>query len=168
MPLTSEVLSKYPAFWFIETGTHAGQAIEIAYRLNFEGIVSIELDRHLAGEAIKKYMDTDNVWIFQGDSADLLAGILNLKEDSVTFWLDAHGPGNLDVKNCPLLQELRSIVEYSKSYKVNILIDDLRLMSKELLESITLLISQVPGFVMTYEDSPIQARDILAVAGEPE
>jgi hypothetical protein len=82
MPLTSAVLSKYPAFWFIETGTHAGQAIEIAYGLNFEGIVSIELDKHLAGEAIKKYMDADNVWIFQGDSASF-SGLMVAKHPAL-------------------------------------------------------------------------------------
>ena len=168
MPLTKEILCRFPAFWFVETGTYTGKAIEIAYGLDFEGIISIELDPTLASHAIKKYMDTDNVWVFQGDSALLLAGILNLKEDSITFWLDAHGLGRLDVDNCPILRELESIVEYAQDHEVNILIDDLRLMSQELRDGIDTLVLRIPNFTRILLDSPIEKQDILAITGEPK
>lgn len=112
---------------FIETGTYLGDMVE-AQKKNFKKVYSIELGNDLYNEALKKFEHDDNVTILQGDSGDVLMGLLPQIDEPAVFWLDGHysegftAKGKLDT---PVLAELELILAHVIDDHV-ILIDDAR------------------------------------------
>jgi hypothetical protein len=116
----------------IETGTFEGEMVRKCHN-KFRDIYTIELDPKLADRARNRLGRYKNIQIIQGDSAELLNGLLlNIKIPAV-FWLDAHYSGGITAKSdkeTPLLEELEAIWQHGIGEHV-ILIDDIRLLDTE-------------------------------------
>lgn len=113
---------------FVETGTHEGDTVAVALPL-FKQIFSIELSPHYYGRAAARFASNTTVSIKQGDSNIVLPEILPALNDPVMFWLDGHWSSGNTARgpvDCPILQELDSIIKYLRPACV-IAIDDVRL-----------------------------------------
>jgi hypothetical protein len=110
----------------IETGTYLGDTL-YATRNFFTRIVSIELDRTLAENAVRRFERFPHISILQGDSAALLPGIIKELTGPALFWLDAHYSGHITArsdKDTPIEAELASVAQ--SPHRHVILIDDAR------------------------------------------
>ena len=113
---------------FVETGTYLGDTVE-AVRGDFERIYSVELHPELARDAQNRFAGDPNIRILQGDSAELLPGILREVEGPCLLWLDGHysSAGTArGSKDTPILEELAHVFRDRGRDHV-ILIDDARL-----------------------------------------
>ena len=111
----------------IETGTYQGDMVH-GCRKRFERIVSIELDSRLYRDACRRFASDRHVEIHQGDSAKLLAKVIEGISEPCLFWLDGHYSAGITAKgdlNTPILGELSAICEHPVDGHV-ILIDDAR------------------------------------------
>lgn len=127
--LTENVLKKYITEIFIETGTYLGDSVNLALRLGFNKVISVEINKDLYDANINKFKSeiyNGKVELYNGDSLLVLDEIISKLDKKTTFWLDAHYDfGISGLKKCPLYEELLSI----KKSKINdhiILIDDVR------------------------------------------
>jgi hypothetical protein len=123
---------------FVETGTWRGDGITTALNLNFNLVLSCDIDSGNVINAKQNFLDK-NVEIFNIPSTEFLIKILPQIDQPALIWLDAHvmpdetgkvfSPNQLEMANklnvevCPIMQELNAIFEYSK-HKNTILIDD--------------------------------------------
>jgi hypothetical protein len=110
---------------FVETGTFRGDMVE-AVRPYFSQVYSIELSTELHERNIERFKNRRNVYLYKGDSGEVLPRLLKrIPNIPTVFWLDAHPSGG-DTANvgCPLERELTAILE-SRDEGV-ILIDDLQ------------------------------------------
>jgi len=113
---------------FIETGTFMGGTVA-AMKDHFEKTYSIELSERLAARARRLFRGCKQVEILQGDSAEILPGLLSKISEPCLFWLDGHYSGGVTALakiETPILQELRTILQHEVKTHV-ILIDDARL-----------------------------------------
>lgn len=129
MPIPYELLYKYKNRIFVETGTYQGESSKRAITAGFIKTISLELDKNLYENAIKKLRLEDKIRVVHGDSAKILYDCIKWINEPVTFWLDAHysGPGtSYSNAYCPIIEELNQIkMHHIKSH--TILIDDRRL-----------------------------------------
>jgi len=120
-----EYQKKHDIAVLVETGTYMGDMVE-AQKKRFKKIFSIELDIKLYNMAKERFKNDNNVILFQGDSSVVLPDVLlNISEPTI-FWLDGHFSGGITArgkKDCPIFEELGSILEKNKTNHV-ILIDD--------------------------------------------
>lgn len=121
---------RYSNSVLIETGTHLGNGTWTALKAGFEQVYSIEIQPELYYEACKVFEEEikeSKVFLYKGDSKELLNIILKKIEKPATFWLDAHLSKNYGEKlsdNCPIIKELNIIKNHDiKTH--TILIDDL-------------------------------------------
>ena len=118
-------LSKYitESGYLIETGTHGGWGVESALAYGFKKVVSIEITDnwfYKAQDYFKKEILSNKVFLWKGESERLLPDILKLLYNhQLTFWLDAHFPGERSL----ILGELEAIKNHPIKNHV-ILIDD--------------------------------------------
>ncbi len=109
----------------VETGTYMGEMV-FAVRRDFDRIYSIELEPTLWANAAKRLSRYPHVSVLQGDSTDVLPGVLRQLTKPALFWLDGHYSGGLTAKgalNTPIRNELKTILSCS-SHRHIILIDD--------------------------------------------
>ena len=125
-PLTrKELFSKYKLNnkIFFETGTHAGDSVQTALDLNFDKILSVELDHGLFDQCCYKFIDEPKVKLFHGHSNDKMSEMLDLVDSPTLFWLDGHVDGvNADC--------LWGELEYIKNHTIKthtIIVDDIPL-----------------------------------------
>ena len=112
---------------FIETGTFHGETIDACKSL-FKKLYSIELSQELFKMATIKFKDTKKVTILQGDSGEVLGGVIKGIDERCLFWLDGHYSEGNTAKgslNTPILKELTSILNHPVKNHI-ILIDDAR------------------------------------------
>jgi len=121
---------------FIETGTYKGHTAFWASG-QFDKVVTFELDESRYHRLQPQHINAANCNFVLGDSGTLLADILAPIDESIMFWLDAHGLNNpaeiTGVETeCPLMNELRIITEWMDKNKQDcvLLIDDARLFVK--------------------------------------
>lgn len=113
---------------FVETGTHYGGTLSQIIPLHFKNIHTIELSEKLYNYSKNKYQN-EKVTFHHGDSSIVLPDLCKTLETPTIFFLDGHychgdsAQGNVD---CPLYEEIESIVKYCK-HKSIIIIDDFRL-----------------------------------------
>jgi hypothetical protein len=111
---------------FVETGTFNGVTTEIASKI-FKHVYSIELSEKLYCAAQEKFKSYTNVTCMQGDSPDVLVGLIeNISEDAL-FFLDAHWAGDLSVRgtsDSPLLRELSILAKRNYTNNDLIIVDD--------------------------------------------
>lgn len=111
----------------VETGTYLGETIDACLG-HFDHIWSIELDAPLFEAAVRRFRPWPHVTIVNGDSREVLSGVLAKIEGPILFWLDAHYSGGITARglsDTPIGHELAAILDRSSSDDV-ILIDDAR------------------------------------------
>lgn len=124
---------------FVETGTAQGDGLALAAQVKeFASLHSIEIELELSRAAVARFAHDQRINIWQGDSRERIADILNLlPEEPTLFWLDAHFPGahsgadyaaEKDVKRrLPLEDELALIHARRANLRDVLLIDDARI-----------------------------------------
>jgi len=111
------VIPKY----FIETGTCTGAMVE-AQKSNFNIVISIEIVEKFYNESYDRFLNDGNVFLYKGDSADLIKHFVKL-DDWIVYWLDAHSSGGETYDgHFPLFEEVQHIKDAGKH--CIILIDD--------------------------------------------
>jgi hypothetical protein len=118
---------------FLETGTLIGETT-LNMQPYFECVYTIELSEkyYKDFDALKTEKKCENIFNYLGDSSIVIPKIIESleKKDRVIFWLDGHwssGDTARGEKDCPLMEECKSIDLLYKSNKGIILIDDYRL-----------------------------------------
>ena len=134
--LTIEEINLFSPFKtnvFVETGTNAGDTIKNVHQF-FQKVYSIELDEKYYNNAKETFKHHNNISLLLGDSSKLLGDLCKSIDLPTFFWLDGHWSGGntgRGEKDCPLLEELKEIVENLKSNCI-IAIDDARLFGTNL------------------------------------
>jgi hypothetical protein len=123
MPVTADVLRKYPNPAFIETGAYEGDGVQAALSAGFEIVCTIELLTERARNVLRRFHGCP-VRVLLGDSAEILPWVLR-DVPRATVWLDAHDSTGeiLTGDKYPLKRELECLV----GTRHTILIDDVRL-----------------------------------------
>src|SRR6266705_2792034 len=133
---------------FIETGFGHGSTIAEVVKRPYEEIHSIEIDPDLYARGVALFKAYPNVHLHNGSSPDILPTIIK-PEKPTFFWLDAHYSagmytGSQEKDNslvdkrygqCPLLAELKIIVNTPWQSKPLILIDDAICFTKQVYDS---------------------------------
>jgi hypothetical protein len=125
-----QITEQYPSFKsFVETGTYMGDTI-FSLEDAFEELYTIEIKEEFYNNLTAKYKGSKINFIL-GDSSTEIKNVLpRLKYDTI-FFLDGHwSAGNTGKgwKDCPLYEEIQSIMSFDKS--AIIIIDDVRLFGK--------------------------------------
>jgi predicted O-methyltransferase YrrM len=123
-----KTFSKIPTTVFVETGTFYGDTVNEALK-HYNKVYSIELSPHYYELAKQRFNSEPRVNLLQGDSSLVLESLCKLLNEPTFFWLDGHfssGDTAQGLKDCPLVEELKHIVNYCKPGTV-IAIDDVRL-----------------------------------------
>ena len=170
--LTDKVLSKYINHTFIETGTYLGDSVDLALRLGFSKVISIELMEELQEKNREKFgsfIDSGRLDLITGDTSLVFNGIVENLTERATFWLDAHQDlGIQGLKKCPLYDELESIGR-SNIKNHTIIIDDMRCLDGRMhwssgieLKGVVDRIRKInANYMIVFEPSPFGAQDIL-------
>jgi hypothetical protein len=130
MPLMANIgpqgFEEFLNYYFVETGTYSGEGVKKALEAGFSKIRSIESEHFYFTHAQKRFANSPNVKIYQGDSSKDLWNVIKRIRKPITFWLDAHiSPPRADGgKNCPLIEELEQIKRHPIKSHI-ILIDDM-------------------------------------------
>lgn len=122
-----EYANKYGTRVFIETGTFMGDTIESCKR-TFKRLVSIELDQKLYQKAKHRFKNNKHVYLYQGDSGEVIEKVLSDVSEPCLFWLDGHYSEGVTAKgdlNTPIIAEVTHILNRWIDGHV-ILIDDAR------------------------------------------
>ncbi len=109
----------------VETGTYQAEMVT-AQQKNFQRIVSIELDQDLFHRADALFAGMSHISILQGDSSQILPGVVAEITAPCVFWLDAHYSGGITARgilDTPIVQELEILFSRRNNWDV-ILIDD--------------------------------------------
>lgn len=170
--LTEGVLSKYINHTFVETGTYLGDSVDLALKLGFDKVISIELMEDLQTKNIEKFksfVDEGRLDLIIGDTSLLFDDIVSSLTNRATFWLDAHQDlGPQGVKKCPLYDELDSIAN-SEIKNHTIMIDDMRCLDGRIHWSNGISIQGIkdrllkinPNYTIVFEQSPFGPQDIM-------
>jgi hypothetical protein len=121
------LLQRHRLSVFIETGSYLGHTAEFMAPY-VARCVTLELDSVLHKEAKARLAHLENVEALQGDSADVLASVLQTVDTPALFWLDAHYSGGRTAKgnlNSPIEAELTTVFDHPVKRHV-IAIDDAR------------------------------------------
>lgn len=111
---------------FVEGGTYKGGTAK-KMSDSFRKVYTIEKSEIMHETAKENLKDIHNITMLKGDTREHLSKILD-NNDNILFWLDAHWSGGDtygEEDECPLIEELEIIFDYSKNYII--LIDDARL-----------------------------------------
>ena len=112
---------------FVETGTCQGDMLAQVYPY-FKQAHSVELSSDFYRFSRDRFKQAKNVKIWQGDSGEVLKGIMPFLTEPALFFLDAHYSGGYTAQGpdeTPILRELKAILSAGKFNGV-ILIDDLK------------------------------------------
>ena len=172
MPFIDELLN-YKNDIFIETGTYQGDTINRVVNNKIykpTKIISLELSDVFFNNCIKRFQNNSNIQIYKANSKYELYNIIKDINCPITFWLDSHWSGVVNIgcdpeTLCPILYELEQIKQHPiKTH--TIMIDDIRLMDNihfpVSLEEITKKILEInPNYVIKYYDDYTAKNDIL-------
>ena len=107
---------------FFETGTHIGTAIQSAYDLGFERIISIEIQERFYDHCMQRFQPLDaweQIKLFLGRSEDNIEKLVQeWVNGRAMFWLDAHET------NSPYKLEIEAIMKHERNDHV-IIVDDI-------------------------------------------
>ena len=107
---------------FFETGTHRGESVRDALELGYKKIISVEILQELQQRNQEYFARDDRVYLFTGDSNDIMPEMLKLVDAPALFWLDGHFEHGL-----PVWRELEYIGEHAIKQHT-IIIDDIGLL----------------------------------------
>lgn len=159
--LLGSVLEKYPAEYFVETGSYTGGGIGAALKMGYNNVISIEYDLILYNACVRTYGNLDNVILVHGDSATELGKVLETIDKKALIFLDAHS-----LEYNPIMEELEAIKNCDFKNHI-IMIDDKREFDRGVWKHITvpLIISKLkeinPDYKIIYEDSVNAKGDII-------
>ncbi len=125
--LLSEMARRHGLRVFVETGTHRGDTVA-ALRAVFQRLVTIELEPAKVAAARRRFAGDAGVEVLEGDSAQVLPGVVAGLAERALFWLDGHymGPGSGDAaRRTPISAEIEAVLRHKIRDHV-ILIDDAR------------------------------------------
>ncbi|MEN6553995.1 MAG: hypothetical protein ABFC34_14035 [Methanobacterium sp.] len=140
---------------FIETGTADGDGVDIAIKVGFEKIYSIELNPELHKKCVEKFNTEEyknyncEINLICGNSEIELPKILENIDEPFILWLDAHwsgGPYIGENMEFYLPKELKSILKYSNKFDDSvIIIDDMNhyLNNKQFCSTVEGLVHQI-------------------------
>jgi hypothetical protein len=159
---TKDVFMKYKNDYFIESGSHKGDGIQMALDAGFSKIYSVELAPHFYQLCKKRFSKNKNVVVLEGDSSKEFDAILAKIDAPATFWLDGHYSWG----------ELDAIMKHSiKNH--TILIDDVRQFGTVEFDFLTLdqIIQKIreinPKYAFSFEDGYVKNDVLVAqVMGE--
>ena len=112
---------------FVETGTYFGNTADTATRI-FREVHTIELSPELYRKALQRFAKQKSMYLYSGDSGNILPVILPKINGRFLFWLDGHCSGEGTAKgetNTPILKELQAIKLSNKTDSI-IIVDDMR------------------------------------------
>jgi hypothetical protein len=112
---------------FIETGTYLGDTT-YSMRNKCECLHTIELNKTLYENAVKRLSLFKNIIVHYGDSGIVLPKLISEIHEPILFWLDGHYCGNSTSKGdkcTPIMNELDAIFRHRCKSHV-MLIDDAR------------------------------------------
>jgi hypothetical protein len=112
---------------FVETGTFLGETT-LAMAELFDHCWTVEIDKSLHEQAVRRFELRKNITALHGDSERLIVDILRDIDSPAIFWLDghySHGKTGRGAMDTPILNELTRIFEHPIKAHV-ILIDDAR------------------------------------------
>lgn len=112
----------------VETGTYKGDML-LAMLDQFRTLYSIELHPTLHERARRLFLNRPQVRLFQGDSGERIADVLQELQEPAVFWLDGHFSAGRTAKadlNTPIIAELDQVLGHRVADHV-VLIDDARL-----------------------------------------
>jgi hypothetical protein len=163
--LPLEVLKKYKGAFtkFFETGTSEGDSTQAAIDAGFEEMFTTELDPPTYRRAFARFNTDQRVHVYNSESVGALKMVLPFIEAPILFFLDAHPDCHRAIT--PVLDELGAIKGHK--YPVSIIIDDMRLMGKELWKDITIpvLVNKLyeinPSFEIVFEENGHAPGDLL-------
>jgi hypothetical protein len=164
--LSTELLGRFPADVFVETGTQRGGGLRAAIEAGFRRLVTCDVDPG-AAEAAR----AAGAEFHLGPSPEVLCRLLPLPtRPQMTFWLDAHDDGGR--RATPLLAELSAIAERCGGLPT-VLIDDLRVIRAgqgwAAGLSIDTLLAHVrrldPLAEISYADNRLAASDVMVIRG---
>ena len=117
---------------FVETGTYKGDSVQDALDLGFKIVISVENNKTFYQQCFKRFDELDiwgyrptqdpNLYLFHGDSSELMPNLLEKVKGRALFWLDAHENG----KVIPTLNEIDHILKDNRNDHT-IIIDDMDL-----------------------------------------
>jgi len=125
MLVVESYLKKFRLDYFLETGTYLGETLGYIARRGLQ-CISIELSPELCRQAQIRFKHCKNIKLFQGDSSQILPGLLGQINKPVLFWLDGHYSGGITATaetHTPINAELKAILGHPVKQHV-ILIDD--------------------------------------------
>jgi len=134
MSLTEDILKNYLNPILVETGTYLGNGVEIAKRVGFNKILSIEVSKMIWERTQERFIKDDSITIIHGDSVKVLWSVIENIKERMTFVLDAHSleySKDIDINKAeleewPLVKELQIITQHPRKDHT-IIIDDVRL-----------------------------------------
>jgi hypothetical protein len=142
-----EYVRKYPfANTFVETGTNDGLTCNILHK-DFAAMHTIEIVPTLYQGSKQRLARYPHVHCYQGDSTDILPGLLKEIASPCLFWLDGHYCGSLEARAEIFATGLPHVV----------LVDDSRLFGRDpaypTVEWVRdIAVSQDIEFLFSYED----------------
>lgn len=167
LTLTENLLRRYISDIFVETGTHKGLCVDLAIKIGFNEIYSIEVHEPLYLFNKEKFKNNQNIKLFYGNSSELLYKICQdiPKDKKITFWLDGHYMGESNKHNrFPLINELKQIQLLSNKTHT-ILIDDVRLFGNYLPHTLDEVKEHIlninPNYKILLQDSKYKDNDIM-------
>lgn len=125
--MLKDIARHYELTILVETGTYMGDML-FALQNDFENLYSIELSKFFYQRANKRFRNTANIHLLQGDSGIQLHQLVPDLTKAALFWLDGHYSGGLTAKGekeCPVYEELKAIFQSSLNHAI--IIDDARL-----------------------------------------
>ncbi len=149
-------------YYFVETGSFSGKGIQLALKVGFKEVRSIECVRRIYDAVVKKFRSDTRVKIWFGDSSKDVWDMIKDIREPITFWLDAHvyPPRKDGGKNCPLLEELEQI-KWHPIKTHTILIADMHCLGTRAFDGLTKedLIAKILDINPNYEISYVVGGD---------
>ncbi len=125
--IIKEYTNRFHCPIFFETGTYKGDMI-FSVKNKFEKVYSVELSRELYRNARRRFESFKNIYLLEGDSAQVLPLVINDIQQPCLFWLDGHysaGETAQAGKKSPIEDEIATILGHAIDNHV-VLIDDAR------------------------------------------
>lgn len=152
--------TRYRCSALVETGTYKGDML-LAMLYDFRRLYSIELHPKLHDRARQLFLSRPQVRLYQGDSGEKIADVLNELNEPAVFWLDGHFSAGQTAKaelNTPIIAELDQVLQHRIRSHV-VLIDDARLFNGTedypTLEAVAMQVARAGQYDMRIEDDVI-------------
>jgi hypothetical protein len=145
-----ELFSKYKLnnTIFFETGTHYGDSILLALYLEFEKILSVEIDKKLYDLCSQSFNNNEKVKLFLGDSIEKMPEMLSHINSPTLFWLDAH------ILSGEIVFSELELIKGLKNNNHTIIIDDIPVYFNSSLDKLKEKILEInPNYKFNLEDA---------------